>query len=199
MTDRTPRRAGRVLAAAVLCLIAAGGAVAQPVYPLYYAFEVPPLLTGFELTAGYERRPLYTGLLRGTLGGLPVEKSAFTYRPGASAGAGGGEFSLQTAAGAVEHGLILMTTDGRKATLLFFGTYLGARLQFRIAVPTQDFGTAAISSKGLADTTFAGHADYLGAVTRGVAALAPAAQAEAISQANGNPGLVSAYQRTGAP
>ena len=198
--DRTRRWTGGVLAAAVLCLIAAGGAGAAPVYPLYYAFEIPPVLTGFELSASYERRAIYTGLLRGTLGGLPVEKSAFTYRPGASAGAGGGEFSLQTAAGAVEHGLILMTTDGRQITLLFLGTYLGARLQFHIVGLAKDFGTTAITSRGLADTSFASHADYLTAVTQGAAALAPAARAEAIAHANANPRLVSAYQReTGAP
>ncbi len=183
--------------AAALGLVPAAGAVrAGPSYPLYYVLEIPPVLIGYEMNEQQDKHVIYTSLLRGTLGGLPIEAANLTVRPGASAGAGGGEFSLKTAAGAVKNGLILMTADGRQTTLLFLGTYLGARLQFRMAGPTKDFGGATMAAKGLADTSFAAHSEYLAAVTQAVANLAPSARVQAITQADGNPRLVAAYQGT---
>ena len=203
---RGPVRRGSAGSAALSLCIAAlivlplaqsplGAAPSYLSYLLYYGLEIPPLLTGYEMDEQQNRHPIYTGLLRGTLGGLPVQRSAFTLRPGASAGAGGGEFSLQTAAGAVKNGLILMTTDGRQISLWFSGIYLGTRLQFRLATQAKDFGTATVGARGLAETNFTAHAEYLAAVTQAVANLAPAARAEAITQADRNPGLVAAYER----
>jgi hypothetical protein len=188
------------LAAAVGLTSAAGAARAAPSYPLYYVLEIPPVLTGYEMNDRGDKRLIYTSLLRGTLGGLAIETATLTMRPGASASAGGGEFALKTAAGAVKSGLILMTTDDRQTTLLFLGTYLGARLEFRMTGPTKDFGSATIATKGLAQTSFAAHGEYLAAVTQAVATLAPAARAQAITQADGNLRLVAAYQgASGAP
>jgi len=184
------------LAAALGLASTAGTVSAAPSYPLYYVLEIPPVLTGYEMNENQEKHLIYTSLLRGTLGGLAIDAASVTVRPGASAGAGGGEFSLKTAAGAVKNGLILMTTDGRQTTLLFLGTYLGARLQFRIAGPTKDFGGSTMAAKGLADTSLAGHYEYLAAVTQAVANLTPVARAQAITQADGNLKLVAAYQGT---
>lgn len=200
---RPPHRA----AAVVLCLALALGAAASPraaraafLYPLYYSLEIPPVLTGYQIDDRGDKHLLYTSLIRGTLGGLAIESATVTLHPGASAGAGGGEFSLRTAAGAVKSGLILMTTDRRQTTMLFSGMYLGARLEFRMVGPTEGFGTATIATKGLADSSFVAHSEYVAAVTLAVANLTPAIRAAAITQADGNLRLVSAYQTaTGAP
>jgi len=190
-------------AAGVLCLALAFGFIgspraarAAPLYPLYYSLEIPPVLTGYEMDEQKNRHLLYTSLLRGTLGGLAVESASVTLHPGASAGAGGGEFSLKTAAGAVKNGLILLTTDRRQTTLLFSGLYLGARLDFRMMAPAENFGNATIATKGLAETSFVAHSEYVAAVTLAVAGLGPAARAQAITAADGNPRLVTAYQST---
>lgn len=193
---RTPSRPARAVAvlSTLLGLALAGGAVrAGPLYPLYYAIDIPPVLTGYELDERKDKHLVYTSLLRGALGGLPIEGSV-TLRPGASASAGGGEFSLKTAAGVVKGGLILMTSDGRQMTLLFTGSYLGERLQFRMAGPAKDFGTATVASKGLADTTFIAHSEYLAAVTHAVANLTAALQAQTITAADGNLRLITTYQ-----
>ncbi|HEV2439406.1 MAG TPA: hypothetical protein VGX97_05030 [bacterium] len=187
------------LAAAIGLGSAAGAARAAPVYPLYYALEIPPVLTGYEMDEQKDKHLIYTSLLRGTLGGLAIEAATVTLRPGASANAGGGEFSLRTAAGTVKSGLVLMTSDARRTTLLFLGTYLGARLEFRMAGPAADFGSATIATKGLALTNFAAHSEYLAAVTQAVANLAPAPRALAITEADGNPRLVAAFQGTASP
>ena len=187
------------LAAAIGLTSAAGAARAAPVYPLYYALEIPPVLTGYEMDEQKDKHLIYTSLLRGTLGGLAIETATLTLRPGASANAGGGEFSLRTAAGTVKSGLVLMTTDGRQTTLLFLGTYLGARLEFRMAGPATDFGSTTLATKGLALTNFAAHSEYLAAVTQAVANLAPAPRAQAITQADGNLRLVAAFQGTSSP
>jgi hypothetical protein len=195
-------------AAAAVCLcagvaLAVAPAVtraAGPSYPLYYAIEMPPVLTAFEMDQTKEQHIFYTGVLRGTLGGLPVQKAAITLLPGASAGAGGGEFSLQTPAGTVKNGLVLMTTDKNHTSFWFSGIYLGARLAFRVDGPSNNIVGTTYAGKGLADTTFADHNTYLAAVTQGVAGLAPAARAEAIAQADRNLGLVTSYrQETGTP
>lgn len=174
--------------------LAAGVVHAGPLYPLYYAIDMPPVLTGYEMDEQQNKHLIYTGLLRGAIGGLAIEAASITLRPGASAGAGGGEFSLKTTAGAIKGGLILMTSDARQTTLLFTGMYLGERVQFRMAGPAKDFGTATVSSKGLADTTFIAHTEYLAAVTHAVANLSAALQAQTISAADSNLRLITAYQ-----
>lgn len=195
------RAVAALCAAAALTFAPAPRAVrAAPLYPLYYVLDIPPLLTGYEMDENHNKHLIYTSLLRGTLGGLPVESATLTLHPGASTGAGGGEFSLRTAAGPVKNGLILLTTDRTQTTLLFLGTYLGARLQFKMVAPTATFGTATISTKGLADTSFVAHSEYVAAVTLGVAGLAPAPRAQAITEAESNLRLVSAFQQaTGVP
>jgi hypothetical protein len=211
MGRSTGRRGGGKIcrrAAVVLCLCA-GLAIAVhptavraagPLYPLYYVMEMPPVLTGFEMDETQEKHTLYTGVLRGTLGGLPVQKATLILRPGASAGAGGGEFSLQTVAGAVKNGLVLMTTDKKQTSLWFSGIYLGARLAFRVAGPANNIAGATYAGKGLADTSFADHGNYLAAVTQGVASLTPVARAEAVAAADRNLGLVTGYrEETGTP
>ncbi len=186
--------------AAALCaaalMLAPRGVQAAISYPLYYALEIPPVLTGYELDDQQNRHLVYTSLLRGTLGGLAVDSGTVTLHPGASAAAGGGQFTLRTAAGSVKDGLILLTTDRKETTLVFLGTYLGARLQFKMTGPTETFGTAAISAKGLAETNFVAHTEYVAAVTLGVAGLPPAARAQAITAAESNLRLVTAYQAT---
>jgi hypothetical protein len=161
---------------------------------------MPPALTGFEMDDKQNHYTVYTALLRGTLGGLPVEKATIMLRPGASSGAAGGNFTLQTTAGAVANGLVLMTTDKQLTALWLSGIYLGARLAFRVSGPAKDFGVAAYAGKGLADTSFADNNAYLAAVAQAVANLPPAARAQAVAGADRNLGLVGAYQQeTGTP
>lgn len=197
------RRQGLCRAVALLCTAAAltfapaaSRVLAGTLYQLYYVLEIPPLLTGYEMDEVKNKRLIYTSLLRGTLGGLPVDSATLTLHPGASAGAGGGQFSLRTAAGPVKDGLILLTTDPKQTTLVFLGTYLGARLQFKMVAPTATFGTGAIATKGLADTSFVADSEYVAAVTLGVAGLAPAPRAQAITEAESNLRLVSAFQQS---
>jgi len=203
---RERRIIAAVAAAAALALVPpAGPARAQSPYLLYYAVAIPPLLMGYQSSCPQnepdaicqpDERVLYTGQLSGSIGGLPIQRGTLTYRPGASKGAGGGEFALQTPAGTIQKGLILMTSDGQQVTLLFFATYLGARIQFRLTSAVKNFPGETLDAKGVAETSFAGHGDYIDAVTKGVAKLPIAARAAAIGQANGNPVLVSSYQRT---
>lgn len=203
--SRRPLTWRRTAAAAALCITAAlilapRGVDAAISYLLYYAIEIPPVLTGYEMDDQQNRRVVYTSVLRGTLGGLAVDSGTLALHPGASAAAGGGQFTLRTAAGSVKDGLILLTTDRKQTTLVFLGTYLGARLQFKMMGPTENFGTATISGKGLADTSFVAHSEYVAAITLGVAGLAPAARAQAITAAESNLRLVTAYQAaTGSP
>jgi hypothetical protein len=189
------------ICAAVTALPGPNSAQASdPTYPLYYALDMPPVLTGFELNQVQEKHILYSGTLRGSLGGLPVEKAAITLRPGASPGAGGGDFSLQTPAGEIKNGLVLMTTDKKQTSLLFSGVYLGARVAFRVSGPATDVASTAYSGKGLADSTFADHTTYLAAVSQGVAKLPAAARAQTLADADRNLSLVSTYrQETGTP
>lgn len=184
-------------AAAALTFVPVARAVhAATLYRLFYALDIPPLLTGYELDESQNKHLIYTSLLRGTLGGLPIDSATLTLHPGASAGVGGGEFSLRTPAGPVKDGLILLTTDRAQTALVFLGTYLGARLQFKMVAPTATFGTGTISTKGLADTSFVADSEYVAAVTLGVAGLAPAPRAQAITGAESNLRLVSGYQQT---
>jgi len=87
-----------------------------PSYPLFYSFEIPLALPGL-LLADEGTQKTYTGALRGSLGGLPLRAATYTYGTHANKLAGGGTFSLTTAAGTTRDGQILMTTD-REAALL---------------------------------------------------------------------------------
>lgn len=169
---------------------------AAPSYPLYYVLDVPPFLTGYEMDEAQNQHTYYTSLLRGTLGGLGVDSGSLLLHPGASTKAGGGDFALKTTAGAVKNGHVLMTVDGQKTTLLFFGTYLGANLEFRLIGPAKDLGSVRIEGKGLAGTSFAAHSEYLAAVTQAAAALPPTVRAQLVTQADGNLRLVTVYQTT---
>lgn len=199
-------RAIYIGAAAVLCLSAAfaqpfgkGAARAAQPYPLYFAFEIPPVVTGYEQNEQQEQHAIYTGLLRGTLGGLPIQRSTLTLRPGASTLVGGGDFSLQTSAGVLTNGLILMTGDKQQTSMWFSGLYLGEHLAFHVTGPA-NFATGSFAAKGLADTSFADHSSYLAAIRQAVANLAPAARAQALADADRNISLVGAYrQETGTP
>jgi hypothetical protein len=205
------RGAGRWISAGTVVALCLGTALALPFAPttaragappcpLYYSLDIPPVLRGFEMDDKQNQYTVYTGLLRGTLGGLPVEKATVMLRPGASDGAGGGTFTLQTAAGEVANGLVLMTTDTQVTSLWFSGIYLGARIAFRVSGAAKDISGTAFAGKGLADTSFADNNAYLAAVSQAVANLAPAARAQALAGADRNLSLVDAYQQeTGTP
>lgn len=186
------------VAALVACLGAAPRALALPSYPLFYTFQIPLATPG--VTFGDEgARTTYTGTLRGSLGGLPVRSASFTYGPGASTQVGGGTFSLVTAAGAVRDGRILMSTDGARTTLLFFGVYLGTRLEFSLTSDEPQVGGAGATATGLARTGFASHDEYMAAVRAAVASLSAETRAGVIAWADANPRLVSEYQHRVAP
>jgi hypothetical protein len=168
-------------------------ASALPSYPLYYSFEIPLALPGMTVTdEGVQKS--YTGTLRGTLGGLPVQSASFTYGTGASKSVGGGTFSLATAAGEIRDGHILMTTDGKRTTLLFFGVYLGTRIEFGITGDGEQIGGIGVTAIGLARTGFASHDQYMRAIRAAVTSFPPDARAQILSQADTNPSLVRDYQ-----
>jgi len=189
------------LAGAAVALIAAlvipgrsPAVSAPPPYMLYYAFDVPLALPGLVLSdAG--SKTIYTGTLKGTLGGLPLISARLEYGPGASKAMGGGTFSLATPAGAVRDGQILMSTDGDRTTLLFFGNYLGTRLEFSVASDRMQIGGEGVTATGLAPTGFHSHDEYRDAVVKSTASLAPAARDQILSQVDTNPGRVSQYQQ----
>lgn len=184
-----------------IALLAASGALwrapqaqALPSYTLYYAFQIPLALPGLSLQDG-GARTTYGGTLRGTLGGLTLRSATFTYGPGASKGAGGGTFSLTTGAGDVRDGQILMTSDEERTTLLFFGIYLGSRLEFTLTSDRQQIGGSGVTAAGLARTGFAAHEAYMAAVRKGVEALPSPAREDIIAQADTNLRLVGEYEQ----
>lgn len=167
---------------------------ALPSYPLYHSFQIPlalPAITFQDEGA----RTLYTGTLRGTLGGLPLLSASFTYGPGPSKAAGGGTFSLATAAGEVRNGQILMTVNGERTTLLFFGVYLGTRLEFTLSSDRPQIGGSGVAATGLARTGFGSHEAYMAAVRRSADALPPSTRDEILAQADTNLRLVSGYEQ----
>ena len=166
---------------------------AQETYSLYYAFEIPAALPSVALS-GEGVQELYTGTLHGTLGGLPLQSSTVRYGPGPTKIIGGGTFSLTTAAGTAG-GHILMSTDGPRTVLLFFGTYLGTRLEFSVASDRQQIGGIGVTAIGLARTGFHSHDEYRAAIEKAVASLAPDARVQVLSLADTNVRLVSAYQQ----
>lgn len=183
-----------LLAVAIAMLAPTTPATALPAYPLYYSFQVPLALPGMTLQED-GARTTYTSTLRGTLGGLPLRSATFTYGPGASKSVGGGTFRLETAAGDVRNGQILMTSDGERTTLLFFGTYLGSRIEFTLTSDRQQIGGAGVAAAGLARTGFAAHEAYMAAVRKVVEALPASARDEILAQADTNLRLVGEFQQ----
>ena len=169
-------------------------AQALPSYPLYFSFQIPLALPGITLQEDGSRT-IYTGTLRGTLGGLPVRSASFTYGPRASASVGGGTFTLATAVGDVQDGQILMTSDGERTTLLFFGIYLGSRLEFAVTSDRQQIGGSGVTATGLARTGFATHDAYMAAVRKVGEALPSSTRDEILAQADTNLRLVGGYQQ----
>ncbi len=205
----------------VACAVAAlarAGAAAQPSYPLYYDFQIPLVLPGLAVTDTGEQTPLLGGVIPpsgttnsnekvqtfyagtfsgGTLGGLTVRGGQFRYGAGASKSAGGGKFSLTTDAGPVT-GDILMTTDGNRTTLLFFGTYLGTRIEFALAAEGgMEVGGPGYAARGLAQTGFASHEAYMAAVQKAMASSAATSRQQVIAAADTNARLVKSYQDRG--
>jgi hypothetical protein len=200
------RTHARILVAAALAFAvglvlptASPGAPAAPPqddegYRLYYRLEMPPSLVGLTVTDEGSRNT-YNGMLRGTLGGVLVTDAHYTYSNGASKFAGGGTFTMTTLAGPVQQGRILMTGDGRTTTLVFLGTYLGARVSFSIVSPDEQVGGSGVTAAGLADTTFRSHEEYMAAIRQTAAGLSDAVRLQVIGQADQNPRLVREYQQ----
>jgi len=169
-------------------------AFGQAEYVLYYSLDLPLSIPGLTLTDQGTRRT-YVGALRGSLGGLPLTEGSYTYANGASQRAGGGTFTMATKAGPIRAGQILMTSDGKQTTLLFFGTYLGARLSFALTGSGDQFGGAGVVATGLAETTFQSHEQYVAAIREATAGLPQAARDELLTAADRNPRLVRDYQQ----
>ena len=197
---RRGMRAAAIIAAGVLVAAPHGldRASAQPEYALYYSFDVPLSILGLALSDDGTKRT-YNGTFRGTLGGISITEARYTYANGASERAGGGTFTMTTKAGAVSNGHILMTSDGKQTTLLFFGTYLGTRLSFSLAGPGEQFGGSGVTNIGLAETTFPSHAHYIQAIREAATALPPTARDQLLAQAEQNPRLVREYQQRSVP
>ena len=189
-----------IIAAGVLVAAPHGldRASAQPEYALYYSFDVPLSILGLALSGDGTKRT-YNGTLRGTLGGVLITEARYTYANGASERAGGGTFTMTTKAGAVRDGQILMTSDGKQTTLLFFGTYLGTRLSFSLTGGGEQIGGTGITNSGLAETTFPSHEHYIQAIREAATPLPQAARDQLLAQADQNPRLVREYQQRSVP
>lgn len=184
-----------VVILAALALGRVPRAAAQPNYLLYYSLQIPLTLPGITLSDDGSTHTTYTGTLRGTLGGLPLASAKLLYGPGASKALGGGTFSLATAAGAVRDGQILMSTSETRTTLLFFGVYLGARLEFSLVSDREQFGGSGATATGLARTSFRSHEEYRAAVQKAIASLDPASRDQILAQADTNLRLADEYQQ----
>jgi len=169
-------------------------AAGQPEYALYYSFDIPLSIGGITLSDEGTKKT-FNGSLRGTFGGVQVTDAKYSYANGASLRAGGGTFSMTTNAGSIKDGQILMTTDGKQTTLLFFGMYLGARVSFVIVGPGDQVGGTGVTARGLAETNFRSHEHYVAAVRDATATLAPAARDQVVTQADQNIRLVREYQQ----
>ncbi len=170
-------------------------AAAQSIYLLYYSLEIPLALPGITLSDDGSTHTIYTGTLRGTLGGLPLASAKLHYGAGASKALGGGTFSLATAAGAVRDGQILMSTVETRTTLLFFGMYLGARLEFSLVSDREQIGGMGVTATGLARTGFRSHEEYRTAVQKAVASLDPATRDQILALADANVRLANEFQQ----
>ena len=169
-------------------------AAGQPEYALYYSFDIPLSIGGITMSDEGTKKT-FNGSLRGTIGGVQVTDAKYSYANGASLRAGGGTFSMTTNAGSFKDGQILMTTDGKQTTLLFFGMYLGARISFVIVGPGDQVGGTGVTARGLAETNFRSHEHYVAAVRDATATLAPAARDQVVTQADQNIRLVREYQQ----
>jgi len=197
VTRRAWRRAcGIACGLAILAVLGVGappGRADLPSYPLYYSFQIPATHPSIQF-ADKGSTTSYSGTLAGTLGGLPVKTGTFEYGGTTGREIGGGRFTLVTDAGAVQNAQILMTIDGDRTTVLFFGTYLGTRLDFKLSIEGLALGGPGQVGTGLAETGFASQDAYLAAVQTAVAALPEATRQQLIAAANTNPRLVAAYQ-----
>jgi len=199
------------MTSAVVSAVAVGSRVAaeEEEYPLFFRFEVPPAIPGLTIIQDQDPLPFLpvnqtpqgttkrttNGTLRGSLGGLPIVQASYTYITGVSNKTGSGTFTLSTKAGAVETGRILMTSDGKKTTLLFLGTYLGTHLSCSLVGDAPQFGGTDVVMSGLAETDFSSHERYAAAIRAAVATLPSPAQQEIMAQADQNPRLVRDYQQ----
>jgi hypothetical protein len=163
-------------------------------YALYYSFEVPLAIGGIAVSDGGTKKT-FNGTLRGTFGGIQIAESRYTYANGASQRAGGGTFSMTTRGGSFKNGQILMTTDGKQTTLLFFGLYLGAHVSFTITGPQDQIGGSGVVTTGLAETNFRSHDQYVAAVRDATAALPPTERDQITAQADRNAQMVRDYQQ----
>lgn len=169
------------------------GAAPAP-YQLYFSFEIPRALEGMIL-ADEGTLKTYNGTLKGTLGGLALRTATYSYIPNPATGAGGGSCALATAAGEVTNGQILMTTDGNRTTLICAGLYLGTHIEFTIVADGVPIGGIGVTATGLALTGFHSHDEYMAAIRTAITPLPPEVRAQALSQADTNPRLVSAYEQ----
>jgi hypothetical protein len=167
---------------------------ALPSYVLFFKFDLPLTLPAVVMT-DEGAHSSYTGTMRGTLGGLPVQAATYTYGTDVKIPIGGGTFILTTAAGEVRDGEMLVSSDGQATTLLFFGVYLGTRLEFSIHSDRPQAGGMGVTVSGLARTGFANHDEYMAAIRKAVASLPEGDRQKVLAQADINPRLVNDYQR----
>jgi hypothetical protein len=185
--------AGGLLIVAPAWLDRAGGQ-SESEYALYYRFEVPVAIGGMAVSDEGTKKT-FNGTLRGTLGGIQITEARYTYANGASERAGGGTFSMSTKGASFKNGQILMTSDGRQTTLLFFGLYLGAHVSFTITGPQDQIGGSSVIATGLAETNFRSHEQYVAAVREATTALPPAERDQITAQADRNAQMVREYQQ----
>jgi len=165
-----------------------------PSYPLYYAFQIPATRPSIQITSNGSSTS-YSGTFTGTLGGLPVKSGTFQYGGTTGSQVGGGFFTLVTDAGAVQNTQLLMSVDGARTSVLFFATYLGTHLDFRLSVAGMALGGPGETDTGLADTGFASQDAYVAAVQTAVASLPEATRQQLIAAANTNALLVTQFQQ----
>ena len=185
---------GLAVAIVLAAYAPAGVADEVPSYPLYYSFQIPPAKPTIEIAKEGGSSTAYSGTIAGTIGGLPVKNGSFQYGGATGGQVGGGWFALATDAGAVSHTEMLMAIDGQRTSVLFFGTYLGVHIEFRISAQGQAIGGLG-ETTGLADTGFASQAEYVAAVQAAVASLPAGTRQQLIDAANTNAVLVSQFQQ----
>jgi hypothetical protein len=125
-----------------------------------------------------------------------IKQGTFRYGLGASKSAGGGTFSLTTDAGST-NGDILLTVDGDRTTLLFFGVYLGTRIEFSLVTQGMVIGGEGYTANGLATTGFSSHDAYMAAVQKAVASMPEPTRQQILSAADSNIRLVRDYEQRG--
>ncbi len=200
MTRRAWTRACGIIGGLALLILggihapASLGQATVPTYPLYYAFQIPPSRPSIQLSSNGSSTS-YSGTFTGTLGGIPLKSGTFQYGGATGSQVGGGYFTLVTDAGAVTNTQVLMSVDGPRTSVLFFGTYLGTHLDFRLSVEGMALGGQGETDTGLADTGFASIDAYVAAVQTAAASLPDATKQQLITAANTNALLVTEYQQ----